>query len=242
MKRFAAGAMVLGLLLAAIAYPAGAFARDGYYITPSEVDLDNLLAPPAALGSAGETADLAAVQKAEMERNAQASIEAEADHDRSVFRFADVMGAGFTPQNLPLTAAFFNRLLSDEKRIVSEAKAHFARPRPFMVDSNLSPLVYPKKTPSYPSGHTTFAYVAAIILAAMVPEKTVPIFDRAATYGFNRVVAGAHFPTDVEAGRIAGTVIASVFFHDPRFLADFDRSREEVRTALGLPPEPVAKP
>lgn len=238
MKRVAAWALALGLGAAATAHPAAAYAKDSYYITPSEVGLDTLLAPPAALGSPQETADLAAVQKAEMERNAQASIDAEEDHSRTVFRFADVMGPAFTPRNLPMTAAFFTRLLSDEKRIVDEAKTHFARPRPFEVDTNLSPLVFPKKTPSYPSGHTTFAYVTAIVLAAMVPEKAGPIFDRAATYGYNRVVAGAHFPTDVEAGRIAGTVIASVFFHDPRFLADFDRSRQEVRVALGLPPMP----
>lgn len=238
MRRVGARALTLGLALAAIACRAPAHANDSYYITPSEVDLNNLLAPPAALGSPQETADLAAVQKAEMDRSAKDSVDAEEDHRRSVFRFADVMGPGFTPQNLPQTAAFFRRLLSDEKRIVAEAKDHFARPRPFMVDSNLSPLVFPKKTPSYPSGHTTFAYVTAIVLAAMVPEKAGPIFDRAATYGYNRVVAGAHFPTDIEAGRIAGTVIASVFFHDPRFLADFDRARQEVRGALGLPALP----
>ncbi|HTI03313.1 MAG TPA: phosphatase PAP2 family protein [Acidisoma sp.] len=241
MTRIGAGALALGWVLAALAQPVAAYAKDSYYITPAEVDLDNLLAPPAALGSAQETADLAAVQKAEMERSAQDSIDAEEDHNRSVFRFADVMGPGFTPQKLPMTTAFFARLLTDEKQIVAAAKTHFARPRPFVVDSNLSPLVFPKKTPSYPSGHTAFAYVTAIILAAMVPEKASAIFDRAATYGYNRVVAGAHFPTDIEAGRIAGTVIASVFFHDPRFLSDFDRSRQEVRTALGLPPLPDRK-
>ena len=84
-------------------------------------------------------------------------------------------------------------------------------------------MVYPKATPSYPSGHTTFAYVMAILLANMVPEKSVAIFDRAASYGYNRVVVGAHFPTDVEAGRIAGTVIDSVFLHEPRFLTDSAR-------------------
>lgn len=238
MTRLGAAALAFSVALAAMARPAAAHDAASYYITPAEVGLDMLLAPPAALGSAQETADLAAVQKAEMERSAQDSINAEEDHRRTVFRFADVMGPDFTPKKLPLTAAFFGRLLADEMGVVAEAKVHFARLRPFMVDSNLSPLVFPKKTPSYPSGHTTFAYVTAIVLAAMVPEKARAVFDRAATYGYNRVVAGAHFPTDVEAGRIAGTVIASVFFHDPRFLADFDRSRQEVRSALGLPPLP----
>ena len=213
-----------------------------FYIEPSQVDLDHLLAPPPALGSAAETTDLKAVMDAEQNRTAEQAVAAEEDHQRTVFRFADVMGTGFTPQNLPFAAKFFQRVFSDQNKIVKETKTYFARPRPFVVNSNLTPMVYPKATPSYPSGHTTFAYVMAILLANMVPEKAVPIFDRAAQYGYNRVVAGAHFPTDVEAGRIAGTVIDSVFFHEPRFMTDFIRARTEVRQALKLPPMPTSTP
>jgi acid phosphatase (class A) len=206
-----------------------------YYIEPSQVDLDLLLAPPPALGTAQETADMATVVKAEADRTAQDAVNAEEDHERSVFRFADVLGPQFTPANLPFATGFFARVFSDEKQIVTLTKAHFNRPRPFMVDAGLSPMIEPRHTPSYPSGHTTFAYVMAIILANMVPEDATPIFNRAAAYGYNRVVAGAHFPTDIEAGRISGTVIDSVFFHDEKFLADFYQARAEVRQALGLP-------
>jgi acid phosphatase (class A) len=212
-----------------------------FYIEPSQVDLDHLLAPPPALGSPEETKDLAAVVEAEKDRDATAAVEAEEDHARTVFRFADVMGPNFTPQNLPFATKFFQQVYSDQNKVVKATKAYFARPRPFVVDANLTPMVYPKPTPSYPSGHTTFAYVMAILLANMVPEKAIPIFNRAADYGYNRVVAGAHFPTDVEAGRIAGTVIDSVFFHEPRFRTDFLRARTEVRQVLGLPPMPVNK-
>jgi acid phosphatase (class A) len=43
-----------------------------------------------------------------------------------------------------------------------------------------------------------------------------------------------HFPTDVEAGRISGSVIDNTLLHDAHFLADFERAKSEVRTALGL--------
>jgi acid phosphatase (class A) len=234
---FAAGLLTLLHATGAVAHSDGTF-----YIEPSQVDLDHLLAPPPALGSQAETQDLAAVMDAEKDRSAEQAVEAEADHDRTVFRFADVMGPGFTPQNLPFATKFFQRVFSDQNKIVQAAKAHFDRPRPYVVDSNLTPMVYPKATASYPSGHTTFAYVMAILLANMVPEKAVPIFDRAADYGYNRVVAGAHFPTDVEAGRIAGTVIDSVFFHEARFMTDFVRARTEIRQVLKLPPMPAANP
>ena len=242
MTRLSSCLFAAGLLT--LIQPANVFAHSAgtFYIEPSQVDLDHLLAPPPALGSPAETKDLQAVTDAEQDRTAAQAVAAEEDHDRTVFRFADVMGPQFTPQNLPFATKFFQRVFSDQNKVVKETKAYFARPRPFVVDSNLTPMVMPKPTPSYPSGHTTFAYVMAILLANMVPEKAVPIFDRAAEYGYNRVVAGAHFPTDVEAGRIAGSVIDSVFFHEPRFMTDFVRARAEVRQALKLPPMPAAEP
>jgi acid phosphatase (class A) len=242
MTRLSSCLLAAGLLTFIQTANASAHSDGTFYIEPSQVDLDHLLAPPPALGSAAETKDLNAVMNAEQDRTAEQAVAAEEDHDRTVFRFADVMGPGFTPQNLPFATKFFQRVFSDQNKIAKETKAYFARPRPFVVNSNLTPMVMPKATPSYPSGHTTFAYVMAILLANMVPEKSVPIFDRAAQYGYNRVVAGAHFPTDVEAGRIAGTVIDSVFFHEPRFITDFIRARTEVRQALKLPPLLAANP
>jgi acid phosphatase (class A) len=50
-----------------------------------------------------------------------------------------------------------------------------------------------------------------------------------------RVISGEHYPTDVEAGRIAGAAIANAMLHSPKFMADFAISRAEVRKALGLP-------
>jgi acid phosphatase (class A) len=238
MARISSCLLAAGVLMFIQTGPSFAHSDGTYYIEPSQVDLEHLLAPPPALGSAAETKDLAAVMEAERERSADDAVEAEEDHQRSVFRFADVMGPGFTPQNLPFATKFFERVYADQNGVVKKAKTYFARPRPFVVNADLAPMVYPKATPSYPSGHTAFAYVMAILLARMVPEKSVPIFNRAAEYGYNRVVAGAHFPTDVEAGRIAGTVIDSVFFHEPRFMTDFRRARTEVRQALGLPPFP----
>jgi acid phosphatase (class A) len=217
---------------------ASAQARDevSFYIQPSQVDLGDLLAPPPALGSDEEKADLDAVIAAQRDRSADDVGAAEEDHERSIFRFAAVIGAGFTAPRLPYATSFFKRVYADENHIVDVTKAHFNRPRPFMVDSSLMPMVYPKPTPSYPSGHTTYAYVIAILLARMVPEKAAAIFKRAAFYGNNRVVVGAHFPTDVEAGKIAGTVIDSVFFSDAKFMVDFQQARTEVRKALGLSP------
>jgi acid phosphatase (class A) len=69
----------------------------------------------------------------------------------------------------------------------------------------------------------------------MVPEKAPAIFARAADWGHNRVLSGVHFPGDVEAGRISGSVIGNALLHDAAFVADFAKAKTEVRRAVGLP-------
>ena len=42
------------------------------------------------------------------------------------------------------------------------------------------------------------------------------------------MIAGTHFPSDLEAGKIAAAVIAEVLFRDPRFERDLDRAAAEI--------------
>ncbi len=207
-----------------------------YYVTPAEVDCAKLLQPPPAPDSAAGKADLKAVLDAQRDRTPGEAAAARADSHLSVFRFANVMGPGFRPENLPFATQFFARTAYDDDRAIESAKQHFHRPRPFVVDHEVHPILGGSPYESYPSGHSTFAYATAILLAQMVPEKAEAIFERAGQFAENRVIAGVHYPSDLEAGKICGSVIDNVMLHDPRFEADFSRATAEVRHALGLPP------
>jgi len=90
---------------------------------------------------------------------------------------------------------------------------------------------------SYPSGHATVGTVCAILLANAVPEKREELFARGREYGSSRVIVGAHYPTDVEAGRITGTVAAAVLLQNPLFQRDFAAARAQLRAQLQLPAE-----
>jgi acid phosphatase (class A) len=205
------------------------------YIDPSQVDLVHVLAPPPARDTDEGKADLAAVHAAQASRTEADVKSAQADARETVFRFADVMGPEFKPENLPFATTFFDNVHGDDEEALALAKSHFNRPRPFVADPDIKPVVAQPANASYPSGHSTFAYVNAILLADMVPEKATAIFKRAAVFARNRVIAGVHYPTDIEAGRIAGATIDNVLLHEPRFMVDFAKARGEVRHALGLP-------
>lgn len=87
--------------------------------------------------------------------------------------------------------------------------------------------------PSYPSGHAAVGATVAILLAEMVPERRAALFAFGWEYGDARVISGVHFPSDVEAGRILGTMLVEMMQQDARFRADLRSAREELRQALG---------
>lgn len=222
------------LALALVASVPAAWADEPYYVTPPEVDLTRLMPPPPVPGSARERRDMAAVLDAVRDRTPAQVERARADSLLSAFRFADVLGPEFTPEGLPFSAVFFRRVAFDANTAIQDVKAHYNRPRPFMVDPRVELVVPQPPNASYPSGHASFAYLHAALLAEMVPEKAAALFARADEYASERVLAGAHYPSDLEAGRISAAVVGNVLLHDARFLRDFAAARAEVRGALRL--------
>jgi acid phosphatase (class A) len=222
------------VLFIALASAPSAWARDTFYIAPSQVSLEVILGPPPAADSEAQKEDLRTVLDAQKKRTQADVAQAKTDADISVFSFSDILGPQFAPERLPYAKAFFERVLNDENEAIAAAKAHFDRPRPPTVSKAVKPALDAPTSASYPSGHATFAYVHAILLADMVPEKSREIFERAARYARSRVIAGVHFPSDIAAGRLSASVIDNTLLHEPRFLLDFDRAKSEVRAALGL--------
>jgi acid phosphatase (class A) len=74
----------------------------------------------------------------------------------------------------------------------------------------------------------------------MIPEKHFELSERNHEYAVNRVVLGQHYPRDIRAGEIAGTVIAYALMETPAFVRDLQAARAELRQVLGYPAEPDA--
>ena len=196
------------LFIGALAAPShSAWLGQYYYLDPSQVDLIHILAPPPAPDTDEGKADLQAVLAMQRTRTQAQLKGARADTEESVFRFADVIGPEFQPENLPFASAFFQRISSDSEEAVAVAKAYFNRPRPFVLDHDVRPIVGRSPSPWLSRGHATFAYVNAILLAYMLPEKAEAIFSRARRFARNREIGGVHYPSDTGAGLISASVI-----------------------------------
>lgn len=80
-------------------------------------------------------------------------------------------------------------------------------------------------SPSYPSGHTTYGYTESLILAILVPERYQAMIARAAEYGTNRIVVGAHYAMDVIGGRaVALHAVAHLLANDPAYVGQVRRN------------------
>ena len=90
-----------------------------------------------------------------------------------------------------------------------------------------------EKSPSYPSAHATCAMVYAIILAELAPYQRPALLERAREIGWNRVVAGAHYPSDVSAGRVLGQAIALALLSDRAFQEELARVKAELIKVRG---------
>ena len=86
-------------------------------------------------------------------------------------------------------------------------KRHCARRRPFECDTTIISLLKPLDRHSFPSGHTMTATAAFLPLSASVPQLAPLAVAGIASIGWARLVAGHHYPSDVVAGVILGSVL-----------------------------------
>jgi hypothetical protein len=112
-----------------------------------------------------------------------------------------------------------------------------------MATSNLAYLRGPGQnlthSASYPSGHTTYGYMESLLLALMVPQRYPQMVVRAAEYGSNRIIIGAHYAMDVLGGRTLATYdLAQLLANKPSYvgvkrgkleIADFRKALADAR-------------
>jgi acid phosphatase (class A) len=205
------------------------------YSDNKEINLLLLLPPPPAVDSDQMKAELGEILTIQVTRSKSMVDRAVADVTENIWRFADVVdSAKFTAAALPKLAAFFDRVVETESAVVDPAKDVWKRPRPHLYSDLVKPVVPLSKSGSYPSGHATVGTLMGIELANMLPEKRAQIMARAWEFGHNRVVGGIHCASDIEMGRISGTVIAQTISTHPDFKAEFEAAKADLRAALGL--------
>ena len=84
------------------------------------------------------------------------------------------------------------------------------RQRPAVKLDSYTALIQASDEFSFPSGHTSAAFLLAALTSAHFPLLAAPLFIWAALVGCARVILGVHFPADVLAGMALGLSIATI--------------------------------
>jgi membrane-associated phospholipid phosphatase len=92
---------------------------------------------------------------------------------------------------------------------VAIVKRLIGRARPFIEGSDTwayLPFAWRPDYASFPSGHATSAFAAAVAIGALWPKARPVMWIYAVLIALSRVAVGAHHPSDVIAGAIVGSL------------------------------------
>jgi len=82
------------------------------------------------------------------------------------------------------------------------------RDRPYAFDRDIQRLAPALDRYSFPSGHTMHAVGFSLVVCAHFPELAILLVPFALLVAASRLVLGLHYPSDVLAGALIGTLVA----------------------------------
>lgn len=191
-------------------------AETRYLLTPEETILAQIPPPPADDSPAG-MADIEVLLQMQKDRTpAQIERATHVATHTPMQMGASVFGPDFTAENLPRTSEILLAITAERREVVLAAKRQWNRVRPYDRGLGIDPCVYRPRDSSYPSGHSAAAATWAVIYSAAFPEYTTLFENEMRETMWCRVLGGAHYPSDTQAGKLLGAMVArEILKHQP---------------------------
>jgi acid phosphatase (class A) len=150
-----------------------------------------------------------------------------------------LFGLEITKEGTPEIYSILQDVCASCDSIYHDAKATFNRQRPYAY-YNEGTLIPEKEEKhrnegSYPSGHTVFFWTSALLLSDInqTNEAMEKLLARGYEFGQSRVIAGYHWQSDVDAGRMAGSVLYQLIRSHERFIGQLANARAEFAEKTG---------
>ena len=145
--------------------------------------------------------------------------------------FSESLGIEMSPTATPEIYLLVESAVTDAQRANKKVKNHYQRRRPFASfnEPSLKPEedAHEASSFSYPSGHSTRAWMYALVLSTVAPERTEFLMERACEFSLNRVICGHHWKSDIDASlMLTSGIFANVVISDA-FQAQLKKARAE---------------
>lgn len=200
------------------------------FLSKGVVQVAALLPDPAAEGSAESLAELELVRQQVAARTSADEALALSEERVTLFTYAPVIGPDLVPGRYPKLEALMVQMEKSGGAVIREAKQHWSRPRPFMVDSGIKALSV-EKSFGYPSGHGTRGMLYALVLAEIFPSRREALLVHGRALGWHRVQSGVHYPSDIQAGRVLGLAIFAELMRSDAFVKALAEVKAEASAA-----------
>ncbi len=208
-----------------------------YFSTEELPDLIQCLPAPPAKGTPAFNYDVQRYKWGKQQRkNAERAEIAKRDavwsYEALVQEFWVPFGNVVSSTATPAIWALLDRSLRTVDQIRVAPKAYFHRTRPFEYFKEKTLTGEDEEIRgegSYPSGHTIRSWLTAMLLSEINPDAANAIYQRAWEYGESRVIAGAHWQSDVDASRVAASIGYSRLQSSPEFRSAMEAAKEEFR-------------
>ena len=145
--------------------------------------------------------------------------------------FGEVMGINISVTNTPAIYTLIQNIRYKSVDMVNQIKWVYFRARPYVQLHESTPVPGKENTykdnSSYPSGHACFGWSVALALAEVAPARQNQILNRAWHFGYNRVIVGYHWPTDVDAGRLIAASLIAHMHTDSEFANHIKQAQAE---------------
>ncbi|WP_188062090.1 acid phosphatase [Sphingobium sp. KCTC 72723] len=250
MKSYFSGCLLLALSSTAIAAETPmAPSRLGAGYLKDAVLPPDFAPPPPAPGSPAQARDEEASRAALALQGGSRWTLATADADlfgpRATATFSCALGIAIGPDTTPRLDRLLRRTISDFGRSTGAVKQRYARPRPFMVNGELTCTpdmeAALRKDGSYPSGHSAIGYGWGLMLAQLRPDLAPVLVARGRAFGDSRRICNAHWLSDTEEGRLAAAATLARLNADPQFQKDLKAARREATRATAKPADCAAE-
>lgn len=88
-----------------------------------------------------------------------------------------------------------------------------SRARPFYIDDDIKLIISPPGGYSFPSGHSASSFAGARVLYKAKKKIGIIAYIVASLIAISRVYLYVHYPSDVLAGALIGTLISSIILY-----------------------------
>lgn len=143
--------------------------------------------------------------------------------------FSEPFGMTISNENTPALYFLLESALVTCEIGVGRVKRFFKRQRPCLLlnEPSGSGEVFAETNYSYPSGHTVRGWVTAMILTEVNPAVRNQVFSFAHDYAENRVIVGAHWQSDVDAGAVLAGIYLAMLHSNKEFMEDLAAAQAE---------------